>query len=205
MRLLVLACETGSGWGQASLDFVRGLVCAKVSEAPPALRESLRQAWLARWWGLLSVAAQDALAASSVETGFALLDGADGPEPPPGDLLLDGGPTCGQPHALRARGLLDRGALYVSGSIWDGRDAAAVDRETRALPALEGLICGSERTAVAVSTAHMGLCIPHLYTIPTLQYSCVKKEHAQREFAISIGVLDSKRSVLHVSLVNYTF
>lgn len=74
------------------MDFVRALVRAKVRDAPEVLRESLRQAWLARWCALLSVAAQEALAASLTEPGLALLDGAAGPEPTVGDLLLDGGP-----------------------------------------------------------------------------------------------------------------
>ena len=60
--------------------------------APEILRGSLRQAWLARWWALLSIAAQDALAASLSETALGALEGGGGPEPSLGDLLLDAVP-----------------------------------------------------------------------------------------------------------------
>ena len=48
-------------------------------------------AWAARWWALLSVAAQEALAASLVEPSLQLLDGWDAAEPSLDDLLLDAG------------------------------------------------------------------------------------------------------------------
>ena len=90
-RLVVLACETGGRWSATCADLVRDLAAAKAREAPELLRASLRHAWAARWWALLSVAAQDALAASLTEPSLALLDGEDGAEPTLGDLLLDAG------------------------------------------------------------------------------------------------------------------
>ena len=61
----------------------------KSRNALALLRQSARAAWHNRWWGLLSVAAQDALAASLSESVVRVLEGHDGIEPPIGDVLLD--------------------------------------------------------------------------------------------------------------------
>ena len=70
---------------------VRDLAASKARAAPELLQASLRVAWAARWWALLSVAAQEALAASLVEPSLQLLDGWDAAEPSLDDLLLDAG------------------------------------------------------------------------------------------------------------------
>ena len=90
-RLVVLACETGGRWSPVCLDLVRDLAASKARGAPETLQASLRVAWAARWWALLSVAAQEALAASLVEPALQLLDGWDAAEPSLDDLLLDAG------------------------------------------------------------------------------------------------------------------
>lgn len=64
---------------------------AKARTAPDLVRESARHGWSSRWWSMLSVCVQDSLAATLVDDGALLLDGADGAEPPLGDVLLDGG------------------------------------------------------------------------------------------------------------------
>ena len=63
-RLVVLACEVGGRWNGASLRLVARLAKEKSRSAPALLRASARAAWTSRWWGLLSVAAQSALAAT---------------------------------------------------------------------------------------------------------------------------------------------
>ena len=88
-RLVVLACETGGRWSEECVDPVRHLASRKASDAPDVLRASLFQAWSARWWGILSVAAQDALAASLGEALVCLPEGFDGEAPLLGDVLLD--------------------------------------------------------------------------------------------------------------------
>ena len=85
---MVLACETGGRWSTQCRDLVRHLASRKADEAPAVLKASLRQRWAARWWALLSVSAQDALAASLAEESLRLLDGRDAEAPPLSDVLL---------------------------------------------------------------------------------------------------------------------
>ena len=65
-RLVVFALETGGRWGDEALDLLRRLARAKAREAPPWLRASAAQGWANHWSGMISVAAQRALAASLV-------------------------------------------------------------------------------------------------------------------------------------------
>ena len=85
---MVLACEVGGRWNRASLRFVARLAKEKARSAPALLRQSARAAWLSRWWGLLSVAAQSALAATLGGASALALGGPVGDEEVPlGDVL----------------------------------------------------------------------------------------------------------------------
>jgi hypothetical protein len=77
-KLLVLSCEVGGRWGPDSLKLVAQLAKQKARAAPALLRGAARAAWLARWWGLLSVAAQSALAATLRGAPALALGGASG-------------------------------------------------------------------------------------------------------------------------------
>ena len=90
VRLMVLASEVGGRWSDASLDFVRRLAAAKAAGAPPPLREATATALQARWWALLAVATQDALAATLLGDAPHLLHGNPAEEEPLGRLLLEG-------------------------------------------------------------------------------------------------------------------
>ena len=70
---------------------VRQLASARARTCPALLRVSAAQAWRARWWEILSVAAQAALAATLVEEAHPTLDGSDGAEPALADVLADAG------------------------------------------------------------------------------------------------------------------
>ena len=63
-ELLVLACEVGGRWNDQATELVRALAKQKVKNEHPLLRRSAELAWHDRWWSLLGVAVQDALAAS---------------------------------------------------------------------------------------------------------------------------------------------
>ena len=91
LRLMVLACEVGGRWSSTCVRLVRQLAGAKARSAPAPLRASAAQAWRARWWGLLSVAAQGAFAATLAEDAVLALEGMDGPPPVLADVLLDAG------------------------------------------------------------------------------------------------------------------
>ena len=66
-RLVVLGCEVGGRWNREALRLVASLRRFRCRRAPALLRRSAELAWDRRWWGLLSIAAQDALAATLVE------------------------------------------------------------------------------------------------------------------------------------------
>ena len=81
-RLMVLSCEVGGRWGRDSLQLVRMLAKQKARAAPALLRRSAELAYTNRWWGFLSVAAQDALMATLTGEGFLALGGAAGEDDP---------------------------------------------------------------------------------------------------------------------------
>ena len=80
--LLPLACTTGGKWSDTCLDLVRKLAWHKVEREPILLRQSYRNALQRRWWGLLSVALHDAVAAS-LDPGDVVAESAF----PPMDLI----------------------------------------------------------------------------------------------------------------------
>ena len=71
---------------------VRTLAKAKARAAPEERRARVAAAWAARWWGLLTVAGRNALAATLVDDAPNLLDGVDSQKPNWPDLLLDNTP-----------------------------------------------------------------------------------------------------------------
>ena len=77
-RLVVLGCEVSRRWNQEALRFVANCAKLKARSAPALLRASARAAWHARWWGLLSVAAQSALAVTLSGEGTLALGGPAG-------------------------------------------------------------------------------------------------------------------------------
>lgn len=89
LRLVTLACEVGGRWSKTCVDTVRALAAAKARSAPRLVRASALHAWEARWWTILSVGAQSALAATLTEEAVMVLDGHDGEEPPLADVLFD--------------------------------------------------------------------------------------------------------------------
>ena len=89
VRLVTLACETGGRWSQQCANIVALLAAFRARAAPRHLQLSARIGFESRWWALLSVAQQDALAASLVDDGIVALDGHDGAEPPLIDIIVD--------------------------------------------------------------------------------------------------------------------
>ena len=100
-RLCVLACETGGRWNDESLRLVAQLVRSRALRAPAPLRGAATQGWYRRWWGLLSVAVQNTLAATLLGTPpvHAPMPGAQAPHLQ--DVLHDACPPV--PSCLPAR------------------------------------------------------------------------------------------------------
>ena len=66
-HLIILGLEVGGRWGEEAADFLRALAHARARTAPALLRSAAVQAYVHRWAGLLSVAAQRALAETLLE------------------------------------------------------------------------------------------------------------------------------------------
>ena len=63
-HLFCLASGVGGRWNETALGFVRALVRVHVRPQPAVLRQSVALALTRRWWAVLSVARDEALAAS---------------------------------------------------------------------------------------------------------------------------------------------
>ena len=88
-RLLVLGCEVFGRWAPEVRQVLKVLCEHKAKEAPELLRRSATLAWHRRWMGLLSVAAQTALAESLLAPTSPHLTEIDADPPALGDLLVD--------------------------------------------------------------------------------------------------------------------
>eukprot|EP00439_Symbiodinium_sp_Y106_P029793 s6628_g3.t1 len=66
-RLVVFGIETGGRWSEEAATFLRLLAQARAAGAPVAVRRAAQAAWVYRWSGILSVAAQRAFVASLLE------------------------------------------------------------------------------------------------------------------------------------------
>ena len=86
-RLLVAAVETGGRWDAEAYRFLVILAKARARAAPSVLRQSVAQAYLHRWTGMLAYAIHDAYAASLLEEEPAPTLATDGDMPPLGELL----------------------------------------------------------------------------------------------------------------------
>ena len=60
--LLVLGCETYGRWSTDATSLMRELATLKAREAPRLMRGCARLAWFNRWWALVSVGTQRAIA-----------------------------------------------------------------------------------------------------------------------------------------------
>ena len=70
-RLVVVGVEVGSRFGAEAATWLRLLAGHRALEVPLPLRAAARAAWVARWSGLLALAAQRAIAASLLELPLA--------------------------------------------------------------------------------------------------------------------------------------
>ena len=90
-ELLVLGCEVGGRWNNTAVDLVRWLAKHRVQNVHPLLKRSAEFAWADRWWALLGVAVQDALAASLLaQSGRKLVLDNSVTDGPALDEVLDG-------------------------------------------------------------------------------------------------------------------
>ena len=88
-RLVVFGLEVGGRWAEEAATFVRLLARARAAGAPAAVRNAAQAAWVLRRSGLISVAAQRALAATFLELPLQSELAAAGPPPALHELLAD--------------------------------------------------------------------------------------------------------------------
>jgi len=81
--LLVLGCETYGRWCDDATSLIKELVALKAREAPPSLRGCARYAWSQRWWALVSVGVQRAVAEALLRHSGPDLQPNPPEEPPP--------------------------------------------------------------------------------------------------------------------------
>ena len=89
--LLVLGSELYGRWCTDAVELLRELVALKGREAPPALRGRAAHTWANRWWSIVTVGTQRAVAESLIRHGGVDLQANPGPEdtPPLADLVAD--------------------------------------------------------------------------------------------------------------------
>ena len=92
-KLVVLGSEVGGRWNEGARSFVRQLV--RESPASPAIRAAAAAGWTRRWWSMLSVAVQQAVASTALGGPWQqpLRPGAC--EGPPLDVVLQGTDPAG--------------------------------------------------------------------------------------------------------------
>ena len=71
LQLLTLACEVGGRWSNTCVKTIRALAAARARSEAPELRAVAARGWAARWWAMLSVAAQDTLASTLLDNSLA--------------------------------------------------------------------------------------------------------------------------------------
>ena len=89
LRLLTAGIEVGGRMNRSALKLLADLATARAESEPRILRSIIARAFRARWTTMVSLAAQDALAATLVNDGVAFLDTPVDGSPLAVDLWLD--------------------------------------------------------------------------------------------------------------------
>ena len=89
--LLVRGCEVYGRWCEDAVRIIRELAALKAREAPPLLRGCAQHAWSNRWWSLVGVGVQRAIAESLLRHGGPdlLPHALASPAPPLAEVLLE--------------------------------------------------------------------------------------------------------------------
>ena len=91
LRLLTAASEVGGRMNAAARGLLETAAHARARDEPAPLRRAAAHRWYCHWVVLLGVAVQNAVAATLVDDGRALVDAADGYAPSAVDLWRDDG------------------------------------------------------------------------------------------------------------------
>ena len=89
VMLETFACEIGGRWSENCIKWVAHLAKYKASSELPHLQRASEFAWHSRWWSILSVAAQRALALSLIEVDSDAIKPLADFEPRVGEILAD--------------------------------------------------------------------------------------------------------------------
>ena len=89
LHLLTAAAEIGGRLSKDALELLDAAAAGRACTEPRILRRQAARAWRARWIAMLSIAIQDAVAATLVAEGTCTLDAAAGGPPTAVDVWLD--------------------------------------------------------------------------------------------------------------------
>ena len=89
LRLLTAGVETGGRLSHEASQLLTELSAFKAASEPQAFRAVAARAWRTRWVTMVSIVCQDALAATLVDDGVALLDAPASSDPLSVDIWLD--------------------------------------------------------------------------------------------------------------------
>jgi len=89
--LVILGCEVYGRWCDDAVRLVRELAALKARQAPPLLRGCAQHAWSNRWWSLVGVGAQRAVAEALLRHAGADLQASTPTSSPPplADVITD--------------------------------------------------------------------------------------------------------------------
>ena len=99
LRLVTAAVETGGRLSKEARRLLEEAAAVRARAEPKYLRGAVARALRARWTAMVSIAAQDALAATLVDEGTSILDAPDGAPLLGADLWLDGAGAVPPPLA----------------------------------------------------------------------------------------------------------
>ena len=66
---MVLGCEVYGRWRGDAVRIIREMAALKAQQSPPLLRGCAKNAWSNRWWALVRVGVQRAIAESLLRDG----------------------------------------------------------------------------------------------------------------------------------------
>ncbi len=89
LRLLTAGVETGGRLSKEALELLAELASFRARSEPHALQGSIARAWRVRWTVMISVACQDAPAATLIDAGVAFLDSVSTGSPTGVDVWQD--------------------------------------------------------------------------------------------------------------------
>eukprot|EP00439_Symbiodinium_sp_Y106_P025062 s727_g3.t1 len=126
-----LGSEVGERWNGEAGRFVQHLLRVRSQRAPPALRRAAAVGWSRRWWGILAVAVQEAVASTALGRAWPVpLRPCQRDEPPLERVLELAGPAASPSRLISQVGVTFK-ARAAKGPAWDSNSARDAGERTK--------------------------------------------------------------------------